>query len=79
MTTLTITKKNGETAEVSATTVQAPPAKLGQHTLNGIPMIASQIDVNQSINPATGAPYVQVGPRQATQISPPPSRRFDGR
>ena len=79
MATLTIRKKDGTEAEVSASTVQTPPAKLGQHTLNGIPMIASGVDVNQTVNPATGTPYVQVGPRAATQIQVPAGLRFDGR
>lgn len=58
---------------------QAPPAVHGKFGLNGIPLIAPGVDLGQTINPATGEFYIQPGPRQATQISPPPSRRFDGR
>lgn len=82
MTTLTLTKKDGSEVEVQASTVQAPGARLGQHSLNGHLMIASPVVPGApvgDINPATGAFYTQVGPRPATQISPPPSRRFDGR
>lgn len=77
MTTLTIRKKDGTEVEVQAEGVQAPPAKLGQHSLNGIVMIASpDINPGDTINPATGAPYAQVGLRAPTQISPPPTKNF---
>lgn len=57
--------------------VQAPPNVHGSFTLNGIPVMASPIKAD--IDPRTGAPYIQPGPRPSTMISPPPSRRFDGR
>jgi len=74
MTTLTLKKKDGTEVEVSATTVQAPAALHGDHSLT-----PRQVDLAANINPATGAPYIQVGNRPVSQISPPPSRRFDGR
>jgi hypothetical protein len=58
---------------------QLPPRAHGSFGLNGIPLIAPQVNLAEHINPATGAPYAQIGPRPVTQISPPPSRRFDGR
>lgn len=57
--------------------VQAPANIHGSFTLNGIPIMASPVAAD--IDPRTGAPYIQVGPRPSTIISPPPSRRFDGR
>lgn len=80
MATLTIKRKDGTEDEVEASGVQTPPARLGQHSLNGIQMIATLVDVNQNINPADGKPYAQVMSRPlGGMISPPPSRRFDGR
>lgn len=58
---------------------QLPAAIHGKFDINGITMIAPGVPVSANINPATGGFYTQVGPRPATQISPPPSRRFDGR
>jgi hypothetical protein len=55
---------------------QLPPAIHGSFGLNGVPLIAPGVSLGQHVNPATGLPYVQVGPRPATQISPPPSRNF---
>lgn len=57
--------------------VQAPAKTHGSFTLNGIPVMASPVAAD--IDPRTGAPYIQPGPRPSTMISPPPSRRFDGR
>lgn len=57
--------------------VQAPANIHGSFTLNGIPIMASPVAAD--IDPRTGAPYIQPGPRPSTIISPPPSRRFDGR
>lgn len=79
MTTLTIRKKDGTEAEVQAEGVQVPPAQHGSLTLNGVALMAPQVDFNQSVNPATGKPYIQAGPRQATQIQVPAGLRFDGR
>ena len=72
MATLTLTKKDGTEHEVEASTVQTAPGQHGSLTLNGIPVLAPQINLNETINPATGAAYVQVGPRPATQIQVPP-------
>jgi hypothetical protein len=74
MVTLTVRKKDGSEVEVKASTLQIPAALHGDHSLT-----PRQVSISADINPATGAPYTQVGPRPATQISPPPSRRFDGR
>lgn len=58
---------------------QLPPAVHGSFSLGGIPMIAPGVNLSENINPANGLPYVQVGERPKTIISPPPSRYFDGR
>jgi hypothetical protein len=80
MTTLTIRKKDGTEAEQQASTAQTPAGLHGSHSLNGIRMVAPQVDLAANINPATGEPYVQIMQRPpGGMISPPPSRRFDGR
>jgi hypothetical protein len=76
MPTITLKTKNGGEKEVSASTLQAPAALHGQHALNGVQMIASPV---VAIDPRTGAPFIQPGLQGKTMISPPPSRRFDGR
>lgn len=59
-------------APLKVEAAQVPPALHGNHS-----MTPRQIDLTSNINPATGAPYVQVGPRPlGGQISPPPSRNF---
>jgi hypothetical protein len=60
----------------AAPAAQLPPKVHGSFSLNGVPIMAPQVNVNENINPATGLPYAQVGPRPKTQISPPPSRNF---
>lgn len=60
----------------SAPAAQLPPKVHGSFSLNGVPLMAPQVNVAENTNPATGLPYAQVGPRPATQISPPPSRNF---
>lgn len=55
---------------------QLPPAIHGSFSLGGIPVMAPQVALGESINPATNEPYVQVGLRARTQISPPPTRNF---
>lgn len=74
MTTLTLRKKDGSEVDVQASTLQIPAALHGDHSLT-----PRQVDLSANINPATGSPYIQVGSRPQSQISPPPSRRFDGR
>lgn len=56
--------------------VQLPAGVYGKFGLNGIPLLTPQVNLNETINPATGLPYIQVGTRPKTQISPPPSRNF---
>lgn len=72
MATLTITKKDGTEVEVQASVVQVPPKLHGSFSLNGIPLLAAGVNPNESVNPATGQPYIQVGVRAATQIQAPP-------
>ena len=72
MATLTLTKKDGTEVEVKAEGVQAPPACLGSHSLNGIQLIASPVNENDTVNPATGQPYAQAGTKPVTQIQAPP-------
>jgi hypothetical protein len=82
MATLTIKKKDGTEIEVNAQGVQAPPKIHGSLSLNGIPMLASEVNLNETVNPATGQPYVQAGLRSTTQIQAPPqnfSRRIPAR
>lgn len=62
--------------ERTSAPLQAPAARRGSFSINGIPVLGSPIG---DIDPRTGAFYTQVGPRPKTMISPPPSRRFDGR
>lgn len=56
----------------ASSTVQLPPKAHGKFGLNGIPLIAPGVDLNESINPATGQLYAQIGTRPVTQIQPPP-------
>lgn len=58
--------------ERSDSAIQVPANVHGRFGLNGIPLIAPGVDLSQSINPATGAPYAQVGTRLASQIQVPP-------
>lgn len=62
----------------SAPAPQLPAKAHGAFGINGIPLLVPQLG-DPNVNPATGAFYTQVGARPQTQISPPPSRRFDGR
>lgn len=62
--------------ERSAGAIQVAASVHGKFGLNGIPLLAPQVNLNEVVNPATGLPYVQVGPRPTTQISPPPTRNF---
>ena len=72
MSTLTLkTKSNGEPVIEGA---QAPAALHGQHGLNGIPLIVSEV-----LAPAPPNPFAVAAPQPAAQISPAPNRRFDGR
>lgn len=71
-------------ARGSAPAAQLPGKAHGSFGINGIPLLVPQLGDAPVvpagvINPATGSFYTQIGPRPATQISPPPSRRFDGR
>lgn len=65
-------------ARASAPAQQLPGKAHGSFALNGIAVMAPQLG-DAAVNPADGRFYTQIGPRPATQISPPPSRRFDGR
>lgn len=65
-------EKHTASPDAVAAATQLPPARHGQHSLNGIPMIASPVDASQTINPATGQPYAQAGVRAPTQIQVPP-------
>lgn len=77
MATLTIHKKTGEQVEVTAEPVQVAAALHGSHSLNGIQLVPTQVDVTASINPANGLPYAQITPhRSGGCISPPPTRDF---
>lgn len=70
MATLTITKKDGTLAEVSAEPLQVPAKKWGDHTLTPNQLPNLQVD-------AFGRSPVQVIPlRQGGSISPPPSKNF---
>lgn len=59
--------------------LQVPAARLGRFDINGIPVLASPVIPESNIDPRTGSFYTQIGHRPKTQISPTPSRRFDGR
>lgn len=59
--------------------VQAPAQVHGKFGLNGVMLLAPGVVPGtpvSTIDPATGYPYIQAGPRPASQISPPPTRNF---